>query len=288
MSLITKIFIVLTVIMAVVFLFIAGTVLAKQENFKVRAYAEKINRYHEEEIADRLRARYDALSERKLKEILKSRENILYANTLVAQSEAKYAIAKKATEDVTASINRFAEVRSKFDKVVDDYSSMFENIMNSVTQISENRNKTVEMRSSLWKNLTSIEAKVGHLREEINLLDYNLYRLRKNNRDKRQTLEIYREIDPDNFIPGLESAPNLKNAQVISYDKDNGLVEINHGYSSNVERHQVFSIVRDGGLVAKIEITNVQADSSVGRIIAGTIIKDVKLGDAVKPAAFIN
>ena len=288
MSLITKIFIVLTAIMAVVFLMIAGTLSAKQENFKVRAYAEKINRVHEEEIADRFISRYNSLMDRKNKILTKSRENILYANTKVALTKAKFDVAKQATDDVTASLERFANVRSKFDSVVNDYSAMFENIMNSVTQISENRNDTVVKRSALWKNLTSIEAKAGHLREEINLFDYNLYKLRKNNREKRQTLEIFRQVEPDSFIPGLESAPNLKNAQVISYDKDNGLVEINHGYTSNVESKQVFSIIRDGGLVAKIEITNVQADSSVGRILAGTKIKDVKLGDAVKPAAFIN
>jgi len=165
---------------------------------------------------------------------------------------------------------------------------MFENIMNSVKQISENNNDTVDKRSKLWKNLTSIEAKVGHLREEINLLDYNLYKLRKNNRDKRQTLEFYHEAFPDSFIPGLEMAPALKNAQVISYDKDNGLVEINHGFTSNIEKHQVFSIIRNGELVAKIQIINLQADSCVGRILEGTTIRPVKLGDSVKPAAFIR
>lgn len=288
MSIITKIFIVLTAIMAVVFLMIAGMLLAQQENFKVRAYAEKVNRIHEEEIADRYRSRVDSLADRKYKTILKSRENILYANTLVTLSEQKYAVAKNAAEDVEDSINRFSEVRSKFDAVVDSYSEMFENIMNSVKQISENRNDTVVKRSKLWKNLTSIEAKVGHLREQINLLDYNLYKLRKNNRDKRQTIEIYGEIAPDSFIPGLEMAPTLKNAQVISYDKDNGLVEINHGFSSKIEKHQVYSIIRNGELVAKIEIINLKADSCVGRILEGTTVRPVKLGDSVKPAAFIK
>ena len=77
MSLITRIFIILTAIMAVVFMIIAGSLLAKQNNFKVRASAERINRIHEEEIAERLRSRYNSLLERKWKTILKSRENIL-------------------------------------------------------------------------------------------------------------------------------------------------------------------------------------------------------------------
>ena len=288
MSLITKIFILLTAIMAVVFLIIAGSLLAKQENFKVRAYAEQINRIHEEEISDRLHSRYNSLLERKRNTILKSRENILYANTLNAQLEAKHTVAKNATTDVTTSLDRFANIRSKFDKVSKDYSDMLVNIMNSVTQISENRNKIVEKRSILWKNLTSIEAKVGHLREVINLFDYNLYRLRKNNRANRQILAVYREIDPDSFIPGLESLQELKNAKVIGYDKDNGMVEINHGYSSNIEKHQVFILVRNGEFVAKIEIINIQADSAVGRILEGTTIRQVKLGDSVKPAAYIK
>ncbi len=288
MSLITRIFIILTAIMAVVFMIIAGSLLAKQNNFKVRASAERINRIHEEEIAERLRSRYNSLLERKWKTILKSRENILYINAVNAQLEAKYSVAKKATEDVDISIDRFADIRSQFDKVVEDYSAMQENIMSTVTQVSENRNKIVEKRSNLWRNLTSIEAKVGHLREEINLFDYNLYRLRKNNRAKRQILEIYREIDPDSYIPGLESAPMLKNAQVISYDPDKGLVEINHGYSSNVEKHQIFTLSRNGEFIAKIEIVNIQADSAVGRILEGTTMRQVKLGDSVKPAAYIK
>ncbi|MCD4657784.1 MAG: hypothetical protein K8S87_09605 [Planctomycetes bacterium] len=288
MSLITKIFIVLTAIMAVVFMIIAGSLLAKQSNFKVRANAERINRIHEEEISKRLHSRYDSLQERKRKTIFKSRENMLYAYTVIAQLEAKYAVAKKAAEDVDLSIDRFADIRSQFDKVVEDYSAMLENIMSTVTQVSENKNKIGEKRSTLWKNLTSIEAKVGHLREEINLFDYNLYRMRKNNRAKRQTLEIYREIDPDSYIPGLEQAPKLKDAHVISYDPDTGLVGINHGYSSHVEKHQVFTLSRNSEFVAKIEIINIQAGSAVGRIIEGTTIRQVKLGDSVKPAAYIK
>ena len=60
MSLITKIFTVLTAIAGVVFLLMAGSLIAKQEQFKVRLAGERINRVHEELIQDRLQNRYAA------------------------------------------------------------------------------------------------------------------------------------------------------------------------------------------------------------------------------------
>ncbi len=285
MSLVTKIFIVLTAIAGVIFLLMAGSLIAKQEQFKVRLAAERINRVHEELIQDRFQNRFAALLERKRRSIFKSREYILIQNAVNTNVKAKAENAQEGADRVKREVVRFDSIRNNFETVIKEYTTMLTNIMDQVEELAKRRNEVINRRNSLWTNLASIEAKVGHKRETINLLDYNLYRISHNNREKRQLIEIYREIDPSIYIPGMEGTLLPTGGEIISYDEEHLIVVINHGYNSNVEKHQIFTVTRSDKYIAQIEIFNVSPNRAAGRVLPRTMKEPIRVGDSVRPRA---
>ena len=284
MSFVTKLFVILSLLLSMAFLVIAGALVAKQENFKHRYAAEAVERQRDDQLQDRLRNRLASAQERRRREIRQMREKILLSKETVVRSRHALVFASIAEQRVAEAMNSFTGIAGDFGPIMDSYRDTLQNLIDKGRALAERRNEMTRMRSEMWVHLAQAQAEVGRLREHLNVLDYKLYVLRQSNMEKRQTISLYMEVDPTLAQPGL-GAEMGDTAEVVVVDAEHNTIVISKGYNENIQPHAIFTIIRNGEYVAQVEITQVYEMRSAGQILPQTQKRAVKPGDTVRPRA---
>ncbi|MGE3854636.1 MAG: hypothetical protein AB7K09_23085 [Planctomycetota bacterium] len=284
MSFVTKLFVILSLLLSMAFLVVAGALVAKQENFKHRYAAEAVERQRDDQLQDRLRNRLASAQERRRREIRQMREKILLAKEKVVRARHSLVFASIAEQRVAEAMNSFSDIAKDFGPIMDSYQATLDNLIQKGRALAERRNEMTRLRSEMWVHLAQAQAEVGRLREHLNVLDYKLYVLRMSNFEKRQTISLYMEIDPGLAQPGL--GETMKgNGEVVVVDAEHNTVVINLGHNEDIQPHAVFTITRNGEYVAQVEITQVFEMRSSGYILQQTQSRAVLPGDSVRPRA---
>lgn len=284
MSFLTKLFVILSTLLSFAFIAIAGMLLAKQEEFKTRYAAEKVEREREVWLQERMRNYLASLQERKRIELHKRREQLLIASEARARATQAKNNAVKVHEEVTKALDGFDNFTNRFDGIVREYRSTLDGLIQKTQNLARRRDSLSDLKSELWLHLAQSQAEVGRLREHLNVLDYKLYVLRQTNEEKRQLIRLYMEADPTLMIPGFGSEL-LPYGEIVAVDQQMGVVVINQGHNSRVELNMVFTVTRGNEFVGNIEITDVYDNRSTGRIIQRTLNRPLQPGDKVRPRA---
>lgn len=284
MSFVTKLFIVLSIFTSLVFVLVAGTMVAKQENYKQRLASERVELEKEKISRDLLADHLAALQEEKRRMIHKEREHLLQiqAHRLRAQSTA--GLTGDLATQVDGQIKRFESVTEEFAAIIAAYRGTLDDLVARARTLANRKNEIMARKSELWLNVAEVTAEVGRMREDLNVLDYQLYHMNLVNQQKRQQISLYREILGAAQVDTW--GPDRPFGEVMAIDERlGGVVIINVGRNEGVQLHQIFTVVRGEQFCARIEIVNVYDQRAAGLVIRETVTRDIRVGDTVKPPA---
>ena len=127
---------------------------------------------------------------------------------------------------------------------------------------------TPDQIQTLVSNFKKAQDYIGVIEEEKKVLQSEV---------KRQKIELAKYLDPDAPPP----MPAGLNGRVVVVDPKYDFVVLNIGEKQGVVENGVLMVSRDSKLVAKVRITSVSPDRSIGNIMPGWKLGDVMEGDLV-------
>ena len=241
---------------------IAGLAVAGLNFFQVKAKVDTLVQDRNTQKAGRIAAETDLAATRteldKTTAKLKSTEETL-ATTTTERDEAVATAAKLTakTAELTAALEKTTAERDAAQADLAAYTAS---------------GFTAEQLSGLAKQMKNLEETVDAVNEEKKILARAL---------AKATNELARLLEKDWQGPALPAA--LKGTILVSDPKFNFVV-LDVGEDQGVLEYGELLVSRDGKLVAKIRVREVQKDRAVANLVPGWVLGDVMEGDIVTPA----
>lgn len=148
--------------------------------------------------------------------------------------------------------------------------------------------KSLDDELAAWKALGLTVDQVAALRKELDALKLTAAAFTEENKLLLTKVDKLQKII-DNFFGNQDPpVPPTATGKVLVVDPKWDFVVLDIGSKKNLPERGVLLISRNGTLVAKVRVMNVQNDRSIANIMPGWKLKDVMEGDQVFPYAPTN
>jgi hypothetical protein len=284
MSLLGKIFVVINLILALVFLGVTSALHYSQNDWRLAAETnhqryQKVVEAKNAEIAahkgtiETLQRSNDSLTAQNttLRDNIKQREDTLTAkgeefNKARSDLEALQSTNKSLIDANTAKDSEIKDVRASLDRVTGEMNVALGNKETAESQVA----RLVQQKAALEKDLGEVRKSYSDTKQQ--LLDMNL-----------AMEELQRQgIPVDTLLVNHRPLPPI-NGKVagVKSDVQPALVLITVGKDDKVEKGYPFTVYRGAEFIAKVIVEKVNADSAGCRVLFNAPGKTIKAGDDV-------
>ncbi len=283
MSTLSKVFVILVFLVALVKLGVDATLFAQRVDWKDKFVKEVNYHYQTQQIKNA-----------EIQDLILQRENLNEFNKILNDKINMLDIESAAKSQQIANLQRqFDAVDSNFKKLIADVDVFVRQLEVQITQITEMSNKVEDYRQKLVKAAAEKSTAVQELqyaRQEAEVLSKSLAGLEENHvslaRDKKRLEETINALNQRGIDTDLVTPKKLLEGKVTAVSSEIGLVVISIGRDAGVLEGNEFTIYRGGQFVAKITIDRVDRGWSAGRV---TLKKDdPRVSDDVSNSIFVS
>lgn len=283
MSTLSKVFVILVFLIALVKLGVDATLFAQRVDWKDKFVKEVNYHYQTQQIKNA-----------EIQDLVLQRENMVEYNKILADKNAMLDTENSAKSMQIANLQRqFDAVDTNFKKLIADVDVYVRQLEVQITQIQEMTNKVEEYRAKLAKASAEKGTAVQELqyaRQEAEVLQKSLASLEENHialaRDKKRLEETMKALNERGIDTELVTPKKLLEGKVTAVSTEIGLVVISIGRDDGVLEGNEFTIYRAGTFIAKITVDRVDRKWSAGRV---TLKKDdPHVSDDVSNSIFVS
>lgn len=276
MSGLAKVFLVINLVLALIFLGTSATLFGVRKDFKKES----------EELTKLYKGNFDAQKEKidKLTEKV-----VMYANVMSVQNAEivnsdtlKKDLARKLSDAETKLKAAETEVATKQSRVdaldsnIAQLSSQMQALASRVQQSEDARTKAIDERRDAVKDRNEQFLVAAELQDKIATLENELQTLRDENEQLNTTITVWQT---QGKAPG--QAQREIAAKVLNV-KDEKLVILSVGSDDKVAEGMVFIVYRDGKYLGDVKIVNVYKDMSGAEVVHVVSGAEIKEGDDAK------
>jgi myosin heavy subunit len=283
MSTLSKVFVILVFLVALVKLGVDATLFAQRVDWKDKFVKEVNYHYQTQQIKNA-----------EIQDLVLQRENLNEYKKILEDKINMLDIESAAKSQQIANLQRqFDAVDGNFKKLIADVDVFVRQLEVQITQITEMSNKVEDYRQKLVKAAAEKSTAVQELqyaRQEAEVLQKSLAGLEENHvvlaRDKKRLEETIKALNDRGIDTDLVTPKKLLEGKVTAVSTEIGLVVISIGRDDGVLEGNEFTIYRGGQFIAKITIDRVDRKWSAGRV---TLKKDdPRVSDDASNSIFVS
>ena len=286
MSVLTKLFVVLVMVLSVLLVALVVSFAANTQNYKQLAEKEKLNREAAQRAASLVgkdlavaREGFDLQIAHLQDESRALKSNITLLSAQLADAEAR-AIAEQAnSQETRASLSTLIAANEQHARMNLDFSQELNQRRTAMVELQTKLIELTDRNTELEGQVSTAERQVRRFREQMTELQEQL----KGLEDRVATLPpdvrsmVYSTQPSGEFEPEPTIAGRVVNILQVG---DQTFVEINIGQSDLVKPNMKFLVHRDGKFLANLVITLVEEQQSAG--LLALVDQPVQVGDMVQ------
>ncbi len=283
MSTLSKVFVILVFLVAMVKLGVDATLFAQRVDWKDKFVKEVNYHYQTQQIKNA-----------EIQDLILQRENLNEYNKILLDKITMLDTENSAKSLQIANLQReFDQKNSQIAKLIADLDVYVRQLEVQITQIQEMSNKVEEYRGKLAKAAAERSTAVQELqyaRQEAEVLQKSMGALEEQHislaRDKKRLEETIAALNARGVDTDLVSPKKLLEGKVTAVSPEIGLVVISIGRDDGVLEGNEFTIFRQQQFIAKITVERVDRKWSAGRV---TLKKDdPRVSDDASNSIFIS
>ncbi len=283
MSTLSKVFVILVFLVALVKLGVDATLFAQRVDWKDKFVKEVNYHYQTQQIKNA-----------EIQDLILQRENLNEYNKILTDKITMLDTENSAKSMQIANLQRqFDAVDANTKKLIADLDVYVRQLEVQITQIQEMQNKVEDYRLKLAKAASERSTAVQELqyaRQEAEMLQKSLGALEENHvslaRDKKRLEETIKALNDRGVETDVVAPRKLLEGKVTAVSTEIGLVVISIGRDDGVLEGNEFTIYRGQQFIAKVTIDRVDRKWSAGRV---TLKKeDPRVSDDASNSVFVS
>lgn len=168
--------------------------------------------------------------------------------------------ADKALEDAEATAENLLAGIADFRRILTDYDSQLtQSLRDTMTELNRRRNNLYQQRNDELLAVAQAHNVYAEKHEQYRRLEYQRFLLEEEYSRRAETQSIYRWLRPDIQKELGDSGPVI--FAEVTWVHGSSL-QINKGRRDGVERHQKYTIMRNGSTIAVVDVVDPQNETS--------------------------
>jgi len=278
MSTIGKVFVVLNLLLAAVFLGYASTALATTASYKKDLEAER--KAHEATIEEKDAEIAEARTERDAArlDLEEARRSSSEHKTRADQAEADLREAKAQVDQMTAAVTGIQAELSDLDSQLAEIESSKDDAVAARVEAENERDDALDARDEAIKEQRDAEDAARRAEQRIAKLEGDLSEAQRKLSQAETTLAtVVAEYNIN--LDGLSAVPEIEAAVLgINYDLPPGLVALNKGRADGVQKGFVFEIF-DDNYKGQVKVVDVEDKVCSAIVVRAVDDRPIRQGD---------